>query len=322
MAALSVANMPRLVHLRELRGNPLAGLLAEEVEAWRRELDWNFQPSADLVSRYTGMHALNGFALVYGHGVAGYTYFVTEENKGLIGDLYVCHDYRAPETESHLLTAAVESLMESPYIRRVECQLMMIRTLDRGRLPEPRHLRMFPRLFLMADLSGVERLPVGRAANQFVFEPWQDKRQEESASIITSAYYGHIDSDINDQYQSTAGARRFLHNVIQYPGCGTFTAASSFVALDPASGRLCGICLSSLVSPGSGHITQVCVPPSFQAKGVGYELMRRSLLNLWLGGAGTVSLTVTAENQSAVDLYERMGFRRRREFSACVWEGF
>jgi ribosomal protein S18 acetylase RimI-like enzyme len=322
MAAVSVANMPRLVHLRELRGNPLGGLLGEEVDVWRRELDWNFQPSADLVSRYTGMQALNGFALLYGQAIAGYTYFVSEEHKGLIGDLYVREEHRLPDSESHLLAAAVRALMESAYIRRIECQLMLARTLSRNRLPEPRHLQYFPRLFLMADLSHIERLPAGRATEHFAFELWQDKRQEESASVITSSYHGHIDSQINDQYRTTGGARRFLHNIIQYPGCGTFTPASSFVAVDPSTGRLCGVCLASLVALGSGHVTQICVPPAYQAKGVGYELLRRSMLNLRHEGAKTASLTVTAENKSAVDLYERMGFRRRREFSACVWEGF
>jgi ribosomal protein S18 acetylase RimI-like enzyme len=36
----------------------------------------------------------------------------------------------------------------------------------------------------------------------------------------------------------------------------------------------------------------------------------------------SVSLTVTAANQSAVALYERMGFRTLRRFQALVWEGF
>jgi ribosomal protein S18 acetylase RimI-like enzyme len=39
-------------------------------------------------------------------------------------------------------------------------------------------------------------------------------------------------------------------------------------------------------------------------------------------GMNSVSLTVTAGNQSAVGLYERMGFRTKRRFQALVWEGF
>jgi ribosomal protein S18 acetylase RimI-like enzyme len=39
-------------------------------------------------------------------------------------------------------------------------------------------------------------------------------------------------------------------------------------------------------------------------------------------GCRKVSLTVTAANNEAVTLYERMGFRTTRKFCAYVWEGF
>jgi ribosomal protein S18 acetylase RimI-like enzyme len=35
-----------------------------------------------------------------------------------------------------------------------------------------------------------------------------------------------------------------------------------------------------------------------------------------------VSLTVTATNLEAIALYERMGFRRSRDFIAYVWSDF
>jgi ribosomal protein S18 acetylase RimI-like enzyme len=85
-------------------------------------------------------------------------------------------------------------------------------------------------------------------------------------------------------------------------------------------GALCGLCLASLVASGVGHITQVCVAREQQGTGLGFELMRRSLLTLAARGCHTVSLTVTTANQQAIRLYERMGFRTRRSFAAYVWE--
>jgi ribosomal protein S18 acetylase RimI-like enzyme len=136
---------------------------------------------------------------------------------------------------------------------------------------------------------------------------------------VTAAYRGHIDSEINDQYRAPAGARRFLANIIQYPGCGTFFAPASYAATDPPNGALCGMSLASLVASDVGHITQLCVAPSHRGTGLGYELLRRSLLALAAHGCRSVSLTVTASNAAAVRLYERMGFTQRREFAACVW---
>ena len=83
---------------------------------------------------------------------------------------------------------------------------------------------------------------------------------------------------------------------------------------------MCGLSLGSLVAPEVGHITQICVAPSHQGQGIGYELLRRSLTAFATQGCQTVSLTVTSENTSALRLYERMGFQPMRDFSAYVWE--
>src|SRR5260370_10648187 len=109
-------------------------------------------------------------------------------------------------------------------------------------------------------------------------------------------------------------------NIVQYPGCGTFFAPASFAAASTQDHRLWGVSLASRVAGTAGHITQVGVAPQQQSTGLGYELLRRSLVALAAHGCRTVSLTVTASNQKAIRLYERMGFHERRAFSAYVWE--
>jgi ribosomal protein S18 acetylase RimI-like enzyme len=153
-------------------------------------------------------------------------------------------------------------------------------------------------------------------------ERWSDQYQEPAAQLIATAYQGHVDSLINDQYRSVAGARRFLFNIVQYPGCGTFFKPASVAAFDRLTGRICGICLASLVMPYCGHITQICVAPWVRGSGVGYELLRQSLALLREAGCRKTSLTVTASNREAVKLYEDVGFTTIRKFCAYVWEGF
>jgi ribosomal protein S18 acetylase RimI-like enzyme len=48
--------------------------------------------------------------------------------------------------------------------------------------------------------------------------------------------------------------------------------------------------------------------------------MRRSMAALSAHGCRSVSLTVTASNETAIRLYEQMGFVNRRDFAAYVWE--
>jgi ribosomal protein S18 acetylase RimI-like enzyme len=113
-----------------------------------------------------------------------------------------------------------------------------------------------------------------------------------------------------------------LFNIVQYPGCGTFFQPASWVALERGNGRVCGISLTSMVASDVGHVTQICIAPTMRGKGIGYELLRRSLVSLAEAGARSASLTVTTANEKAVQLYESIGFRTLRRFPAFVWDGF
>ena len=318
MAALFDQYRSPLLDLRDVTSAYLEPLLYEETEEWRTELDWDYRPSADLVRRFVDMKALTGFTLPGDKEAAGYGYYVCEEGKGLIGGLYVGRRYRTVENENTLLTAILDAMWRVPGTRRVEAQLMMLSSpLDRS-MPSPRWFRSFPRKFFEASLDTIRALPPREPTVAIV--PWSEGRQEDAARLIAAAYSGHVDSHINDQYRSVSGARRFLTNIVQYPGCGTFFAPAACVAA-PATGRgLYGVCLTSLVAHDVGHITQVCVSPAFRGTGLGYELLRRSLVALADHGCRTVSLTVTTSNSSAIQLYERMGFVNRRDFGAYVWE--
>jgi ribosomal protein S18 acetylase RimI-like enzyme len=304
-------------------------LLEEETAEWRQTLDWDFAPSAELVRRFVEMRALTGFALLDATGVSGYSYYVVEDGKGLIGDLYVRAAQRTPERENLLLATVLDALWRTPGTIRIEAQLLMLGSAGPALrmpsatrpMPHAQWFHNFPRLFLEASIvhpGSVNLLP--RHPLNAVILPWSERRQDEAAEVLAAAYRGHVDSQINDQYRSVSGAIRFLTNIIQFPGCGSFFAPASYIAEDRTTEAVCGLCLASLVSEGVGHITQVCVNPEHRDTGLGYELLRRSLQSLAAAGCRSVSLTVTAANESAIRLYERMGFRTRRNFSAFVWE--
>jgi ribosomal protein S18 acetylase RimI-like enzyme len=321
------APSPHLVDLRHLRSEDLNPLLDEEIASWRQLLDWDFAKSAELVRRFVDMRALNGYALVEDGEAAGYAYYVLEEHKGLIGDLFVRDAYCSVANESRLLESVLSSLTAAPHVGRIESQLMMWHSANA--MPLPRYLSSFERNFMMLEMQRASLDPSRRRprstippASRIYIERWADQYQEPAAQLIAAAYQGHVDSLINDQYRSIAGARRFLFNIVQYPGCGTFYKPASVAAFDRLTGRICGICLASLVMPYCGHITQICVAPSVRGTGVGYELLRQSLTLLREAGCRKTSLTVTASNHEAIKLYEEVGFTTIRKFCAYVWEGF
>ncbi|MBN8731086.1 MAG: GNAT family N-acetyltransferase [Acidobacteria bacterium] len=316
----ATAEVPTLLELRQLRPELLRPLLQEETEVWLRDMLWDFRPSSELVRRFVGMQALNGHALCWREEVVGYAYFVCEEHKGLIGDLYVKAEVRTPEAEARLLEASVRTLLAVPHLRRVESQLMLMSRESQVALPFPDRGRAFARDYMVAHLAGEEPLREDPRAAGARFELWSDAFSDQAAHLIAEGYQGHVDADINDQYRTVPGAKRFLHNIVQYPGCGSFFQPASFACFDKSSGNMTGVCLTSLIAFDTGHVTQVCVHPAYRGLGLGYEMMRRSLAALRMAGCQHASLTVTSSNTGARSLYERIGFATRRVFNAMVWE--
>src|SRR5471032_528192 len=147
---------PVVVDLRRLSARDLEPLLEEETAAWRDELEWDFEKSADLVRRFVDLLAFNGSALIEDNAVAGYMYYVLEENKGLIGDLYVRRDLRTAERETLLLEAAMEPIMASPPIDRIESQLMMLSHAPERAVPFVDYLSVYERNFMRLDLAAAD----------------------------------------------------------------------------------------------------------------------------------------------------------------------
>jgi len=290
-------------------------------------LDLDFEPSANLVRRFIAMRALTGFVLPDSNAkdsrAGGYVYYVADEDKGLVGGLYVAPQHRAEDIENLLLTAVLDAMWRTPGLHRIEAQLMMLTSPFERTVPYASRFCQHSRQFMEIASSSIAALAPRDSTAAIM--PWVESRRGDAARLIAQSYSGHIDSQINDQYRSQAGARRFLTNIVEYPGCGSFFMPGSFVALaggprSSANQPLAGMSLSSLVAPGVGHITQVCVAPAYRGTGLGYELLRRSLVSLAAHGCSKVSLTVTSANDSAANLYRRMGFTNRREFAAYVWE--
>jgi ribosomal protein S18 acetylase RimI-like enzyme len=313
-----------IVDLRTIPVRDLEPLLADEIHEWRTQLDWDFEPSADLVRKYAGTSSLGGAALILDRQVAGYGYAVLEEPRGIIGDIYVRPHLRAAASESEIFRSLLDALIATPRITRMESQLMLVTpesaALIAGGNASGRPVRLFGRR-LMSRASHFRLPGVGAGIRtRFRFEPWEDHLMHTAGAIIAAAYKGETDSEINAQYRSPGGARRFLGNIVDFPGCGTFHKSASFVVFDSGTGEAAGMVLSSFVSLEAGHISQLCVMPNFRGCGLANELLRTAAAALYQHGAQRISLTVTASNTAAISIYEKFGFHTVRDFFAYIWE--
>jgi ribosomal protein S18 acetylase RimI-like enzyme len=322
MAALPDAALAELIELPRVSVNALEPLFEEEISVWGKRFAWNFRPSADLLRRFVQIQSLNGCALRSGSDVVGYAYHVCEGHKALIGDFYVRSSHSSSSNEMFLLGAIVQALMLTPGVRRIESQLMLLNSPLTHPLPFQKHLIRHDRYFMQIDRDSALSLPSKPCAFRASFPNWAERFQEEIARLVAASYKGHVDSEINDQYRTISGARHFLMNIVKFPGCGRFSPAASVVAVDESTGRVCGVCLASIISGNSGHVTQLCVLPAIRGAHLGYDLLRQTLFRLAELGCTSVSLTVTCSNVDAIRLYESMGFHCQASFPALVWEGF
>jgi ribosomal protein S18 acetylase RimI-like enzyme len=227
--------------------------------------------------------------------------------------------------EKRLLNHLLETLLHTPGIERMEAQLLLHGHGDHRASFESAGFQIFPRLFLELDLLTGDPAAEVPANEQPLLDGslrmrrWRDTDFEAATHVIAAAYRGHIDSEINDQYRSAAGASRFLHNIVRFPGCGHFEAEASWVVVESRTGELQAIMLCSRISPEVGHVTQVCVLPSLRRHHVGQKLLEVAAQCLRQLGCNSVTLTVTEANHEAVELYQKMGYRTRHGFDAMLW---
>ena len=303
----------------------LEPLLEEEIAEWDEALNWDFSENAAQVRRYVGTRTLPGVALLDGRSVAGYGYTVLDEPKGLIGDVYLRRAWRQADSEMRMFKVLLDAMTGTPGIQRVESQLMLaqpeiVRALDRERF-----VRVYDRLLMSRDPAeylAMERT-IDRAEGvqqRFRFVEWDPSALHSLPQLITRAYEGHVDGQINDQFTTEAGAGLFLRALMEGGGCGEFFRPASFFAIDRRTEWMAGAILTSFVARDTAHITQICVVPEAQGTGLGRELLRRSLLALAEGGARNVTLTVTLANQRAIRFYQAAGFAEMRRFCAVVWD--
>ena len=117
-----------ILDLRHLGPEHLRALLAEETTAWREQLRWDYSSTAAMVLRFLEARALTGYAVMEKGRAVGYSFYVLESYKGLIGDAFVSPAYRDGSTEVRLITHVLETLQATPAIRRIEAQLLNLDT--------------------------------------------------------------------------------------------------------------------------------------------------------------------------------------------------
>ncbi len=318
---------PEILDLRHFSSRELAAVLDVESTYWLKHLHWDYRTSARLLNQYLDSHSLPGYVATQEGKPVGYSYFVYEESKAVLGNVFAKMEEGGDgdgrekrQIESRLLKHVFETLFSSPGMERIEAQMLVQATGAHTRQFEEAGFKIHPRLLMVRSLRGPRVVPVVKLPADLELRGWRDEDLHPAGRLIAEAYNGHLDSVINNQYRTIHGALRFLHNIVRYPGCGVFTPNVSQVIVERTSRELVAMLLCSRISSESGHITQICVHPDYRRRGLAHLLLTSAASGFVLQGATELSLTVTAGNEDAVRLYQGNGYEVMHRFDAAVWE--
>jgi GNAT superfamily N-acetyltransferase len=291
-------------------------LMNEEEEAWLSDLGWDYSAIRQILISFIRQKLLPGFAATNGKDLLGYTYFLVNQSKGIIGAIFSSKSSPVQEIAENLISLTISSLRDNQQIRRVEAQIMPFNGTDLSTIFTRHEFRHYSRYYLDLKLSDFQFEDCNPGEKIMAWDP---ANLHLAAEMTSLSYNNQTDALICEDYCTVSGCEGYLKSLVENPGCGIFMPEASFMCLD---GRQtpCGLIIGCRISNGVGMIPQIAVHPGYQGHGVGSALVQRSFERYKELGFHTVNLTATRDNRRAYDWYQRLGFKIRKEFGAYVWE--
>jgi ribosomal protein S18 acetylase RimI-like enzyme len=165
-------------------------------------------------------------------------------------------------------------------------------------------LSYFKRFKMEADLAAFPppTLPAG-----CTWIPWEPALLDVHAHVLYLSFVEEIDAVVFRSFGHPQGCRALMTELCRKPG---FLPAATWLIAD-ASGPV-GTVQGLRDRTGLGAIQNLGVVPSHRACGLGEALLLQALQGFRQSGLTRGMLEVTAQNDGAVRLYHRLGFRRRK----------
>src|SRR5437588_4824507 len=137
--------------------------------------------------------------------------------------------------------------------------------------------------------------------------PWKDGLLDVHAEIMFASFLDEIDGIVFPSLGARQGCYNLMNEIRHKHG---FMPEATWL-IGTAEGH-CGTIQSIRERPGLGAIQNVGITPAHRGRGLGTALVLQALHAFRRAGHGRAYLEVTAQNDGAVRLYRRIGFRRRK----------
>ena len=105
---------------------PFEPLFNEQCEEWLELLGWDYSAASELIRQVVRDRDLNGFVALSGNTPVGFTYYVIENIRCSIGEIFIAKAQRGLGVDRRLAEAVIDRVGKITRVRRLESQRMMM----------------------------------------------------------------------------------------------------------------------------------------------------------------------------------------------------
>ncbi|HEX5471463.1 MAG TPA: GNAT family N-acetyltransferase [Lacipirellulaceae bacterium] len=174
----------------------------------------------------------------------------------------------------------------------------------------------FKRYRMEFDLRSRRSIPVF-VPHGYRLLAWHPELLDGHAEAKYLSFRNEIDADVFECLAELSGCQRLMQEISTKDG---FLPEATWLAVFEAGRDMeyCGTIQGIQPTHKYGAIQNVGVTPAHRGRGIGSALIAAALNGFQQVGLPRVYLEVTAQNEGAVRLYNRLGFRRTKTLFKAV----
>jgi ribosomal protein S18 acetylase RimI-like enzyme len=165
----------------------------------------------------------------------------------------------------------------------------------------------------------LRELPPPRLPEGFHFAAWSCEWLDVHAELLFGSFQQEIDAQVFPSLGDRQGSICLMIEMSRKRG---FLPEATWLLMGPVGP--CGTVQGIRERSGLGSIQNLGILPGWRGRGLGEALLLQALHGFRRVGLQRAQLEVTAQNDTAIRLYRRLGFRRSKTLYKAVpdWRGF
>jgi len=280
---------------------------------WSHDLTWSFEPTRARLEEALNAGALSGFAVRDDLGACAYATYAINDGQGIVGALFASARARGRGLEDRLAGRVLDALLAGNP-RVIDGQTLFSSLPDLLQPFVQRGFQSASRLYMAVE----RRDWVEKHRDRPKVLPSKPVHRNDFRAVSRLVFRAHQESralDASSSFDTPESCERILGQVMLDHVCGPFDSMGS--RRMEVNGDLVAASLLTWPLDDVAHISEVATAPSHRLMGLARQCVAESLASAFeRQEARSVTLSVTASNQPAIDLYTSLGFRPKIRYQS------